>query len=279
VVAASDIGYRIRVIETATNTYGLGTPVTAAPTGQVLGAVPLYWIRNAFGNVYPSVGTPFYGSPRGSGFRGRSITGAAATADGRGYWLVRAGGKVFHFGDAAALPRIRHAHRISGIVAAPGGGYWLYTRRGHVYSSAGTAWYGSPAGSGHHGSPITGMAVTGDGQGYWLVNSTGTVFPYGDAAALPPVSHAHSIIGLVAAPGGGYWLYTKYGNVYSSAGTKWYGSPSSSGFHGSTIRGLVASPDGKGYWLVASDGTVYPYGDAFQVPPVGHSHSVTGIFR
>jgi hypothetical protein len=42
------------------------------------------------------------------------------------------------------------------------------------------------------------------------------------------------------------------------------------GFHGSTgsialnrpIVGMAATPDGAGYWLVASDGGVFAYGDA-----------------
>jgi hypothetical protein len=278
-VTASDIGQEIRVVESASSVYGVGNGVTSAPTVAVLGGVPLYWVTNAVGNVYPSVGTPFYGSPFASGFRGSTITGAAATLDGKGYWVVNARGKVFHFGDAAALPPVAHSHRIRGIVAAPGGGYWLYTRHGNVYSSAGTEWFGSPVVSGHHRSPIRDMTATLDGQGYWLVNSASRVFAYGDAAVLPPVAHAHPIIGLVAAPGGGYWLFTKRGNVYSTPGTKWFGSPASSGFHGSPIRGLVATPDGGGYWAVAANGTVYPYGDAIQVPPVGHVRRLTGIFR
>ena len=42
------------------------------------------------------------------------------------------------------------------------------------------------------------------------------------------------------------------------------------GFHGSTgcmhlnepIVGMAATPDGGGYWLVASDGGIFTYGDA-----------------
>jgi hypothetical protein len=281
VIARSDLGHRIRVVEAASNAYGMGIAVASAATGQVLGGIPLYWIRNSFGNVYPSVGTPFFGSPFASGFRGRNITGATATLDGRGYWVVSARGEVFDFGDAARLAPVAHPRRIRirGIVAAPGGGYWLYTRHGNVYSSTGAQWYGSPASAGFHGSTVTGMASTADGKGYWLVDSAGAVFPYGDAAVLPAISPAHSVIGLVAAPDGGYWLFTKHGNVYRSAGGNWYGSPAASGFHGSSITGMATSPDGKGYWLIDSHANVYRFGDAYDVLPVRHSHAVTGIFR
>ena len=33
------------------------------------------------------------------------------------------------------------------------------------------------------------------------------------------------------------------------------------------LRDLAATPDGHGYWLVASDGRVFPFGDAPTLPP------------
>lgn len=276
---ASDVGHTIRVVETAGNAFGMGTPVVSVATAQIVSAVPLYWIRNAFGNIYPSPGTPFYGSPRAAGFRGSTITGAAATPSAAGYWVVDAAGRVFPFGNAAAEPPIHH-RRIAGIVAAPGGGYWLYTHTGRVYASAGTKFYGSPAAGGFHGQSITGMASTPDGRGYWLVERGGEVFHFGDAAPLPPVAQAHRIAGLMASPDGGYWLYTHTGRVYASAGTKWYGSPRSSGYRGRAITGAAASADGLGYWVVDSAGTVYAFGDAAPVSPAAHSSQrITGIFR
>src|SRR6202035_4249423 len=158
-----------RVMETAVNDYGTGTPVTSDATTEVLNAVPQYWLRNRYGNVYPSQGTAYYGSPHGSGSHAATITGAAATPDGVGYWVVTRAGTVFNFGDAAALPAIRHSGRIAGIAAAPAGGYWLYTPAGHVYPSQGAKWYGSPAASGGQASIVSGMAPTLDGLGYWLV--------------------------------------------------------------------------------------------------------------
>ena len=279
IVQASDIGHKLRVVETASNAYGVGTPITSNPTGQVLNPVPFYWVFNAYGNVYPSTGTAFYGSPKASGFAGATVTGAAATPDGKGYWVVTWGGRVFQFGDAAALPAVSHAHPVRGIVAASRRGYWLYTAYGNVYASRGTRRYGSPATSGYVGASIKGMAATPDGRGYWLVDSQGSVFNFGDASASPPVTPVNPIIGIAAAPGGGYWLYTAQGNVYSSSGARWYGSPYASGFRGSSITGLVASPDGEGYWVISSTGTVSAYGDAAPVAPVRVPSAPTGIFR
>jgi hypothetical protein len=276
VVRPADLGYKIRVMEMAANGFGTGAPVASDATTPVLNSQPLYWLRNRYGNIYASQGTPYYGSPRGSGFHNATITGAAATLDGLGYWEVTRAGKVFNFGDAPALPPVRHSGRIIGIVAAAGGGYWLYSPAGTIYPSQGTAFYGSPTGL---GSAVTGMAATPDGLGYWVVTRSGKVFNFGDAAALPPIRHSGRITGIVASPNGGYWLYTPRGNIYPSLGATPYGSPAASRVHGSTITGVVATPDGKGYWAVDSAGDVFPYGDAAQLRGISHRHAITGIFR
>jgi hypothetical protein len=173
----------------------------------------------------------------------------------------------------------------AGSATAPVGrpsSFWLFTGYGNIYTSAGAVWYGSPAAQGA-GTYIAGMTRTPDGQGYWLTDSLGRVFHYGDAPSVsmsPPLSLAHPIIGIVASPAGGYWLYTAYGNVYTSSGTKWYGSPAAAQSGDSLITGMAATPDGKGYWLVDSAGRVFAYGDAVSrgnAPPVPSAHPITGI--
>jgi hypothetical protein len=66
------------------------------------------------------------------------------------------------------------------------------------------------------------MARTGDGAGYWLAGTDGSVFTFGDAAF-----HG-SAEGLVRAP----------------------------------VVGIAATSDGGGYWLLGADGSVYSFGDA-----------------
>ena len=70
------------------------------------------------------------------------IVGMAATADGRGYWLVAADGGIFAFGDAAFYGSI-------GRIAL------------------------NPTGSRD--------GIHDDGKGYWLVASDGGIFAFGDA--------------------------------------------------------------------------------------------------
>ena len=63
----------------------------------------------------------------------RSITGMAATPDGKGYWLVGADGGVFAFGDAAfygSLGAVKLNGPIVAMAATPDGkGYWLAAPR------------------------------------------------------------------------------------------------------------------------------------------------------
>ena len=64
----------------------------------------------------------------------------------------------------------------------------------------------------------TGIAPTHDGQGYWIVDGSGTVYPFGDATldAGPAVNPDDYIVSIVATPdGGGYWLLGDLGYIYA----------------------------------------------------------------
>jgi hypothetical protein len=75
-----------------------------------------YWLFTSYGNVYSSPRAGQFGSPSAQGARLPSIVGMATTPDGGGYWLVGASGRVWAFGDAARLSRLRRTHPIAGIV-------------------------------------------------------------------------------------------------------------------------------------------------------------------
>jgi hypothetical protein len=64
--------------------------------------------------------------------------------------------------------------------AADGGGYWLVSADGRVFAFGGAHLYGSMAGT-HLRSPITGIVATASHRGYWLVAADGGVFSFGDA--------------------------------------------------------------------------------------------------
>ena len=69
---------------------------------------------------------------------------------------------------------------------------------------------------------------------------------------------------LVAAdPKGGYWTVSWLGVVVPHGGALSFGSPELSGLRlVQPVVGMAATPDGEGYWLVASDGGIFAYGDA-----------------
>ena len=60
---------------------------------------------------------------------------------------------------------------------------------------------------------------------------------------------------------GRYWLATANGAVYSCGDAPFYGSLVTLGITPSKpIVGIAATPDNKGYWLVASDGGLFAFG-------------------
>jgi hypothetical protein len=61
-----------------------------------------FWLYTADGNIYPSSGAPFYGSPVRDHVT--DIAAMLATPDGRGYWLITTTGHVYAYGDARTYP-------------------------------------------------------------------------------------------------------------------------------------------------------------------------------
>ncbi len=112
-------------------------------------------------------------------------------------------------------------------------GYWLVGSDGGIFTFGSAQFYGS-TGSLHLQRPVVGITPTADRGGYWLVASDGGIFAFGDAGF-------HGSI-----PGAGL----------SPAGS---GQPHSLN---APIVGMVPSSDGGGYFMVASDGGVFAFGDA-----------------
>jgi uncharacterized repeat protein (TIGR02543 family) len=113
-------------------------------------------------------------------------------------------------------------------------------------------------------------------HGYWLVGSDGGIFSFGAAQFHGSTGSLHlqrPVVGIVpTADHGGYWLDASDGGVFSFGDTQFYGSipglglhPAGSGLPNSLnapIVGMVPSIDDGGYFMVASDGGVFAFGDA-----------------
>jgi Glycosyl hydrolases family 43 len=114
-------------------------------------------------------------------------------------------------------------------------------------------------------APATGIAGTGDGEGYWLVDTRGEVTSHGTAIPFgsmrgqsldAPVEH------IVATPDGrGYWMVASDGGIFSFGDAGFYGSMGGKPLNRPVVD-LAPTADARGYWLVASDGGVFAFGDA-----------------
>jgi hypothetical protein len=113
--------------------------------------------------------------------------------------------------------------------------------------------------------PVTGMASTPTGDGYWLVDSAGDVVARGRARLYGSMSGMHlnaPMEHLVATPdGGGYWLVAADGGIFSFGDARFVGSMGGRPLNAPVVS-MTPTPTGGGYWLVASDGGVFAFGDA-----------------
>ena len=112
-------------------------------------------------------------------------------------------------------------------------------------------------------------------EGYWLVGSDGGIFTFGNASFYGSTGNLHlnrPVVGItVNTNRTGYWLDASDGGVFSFGSTQFYGSipgiglsPAGSGLPHSLnapIVGMVPSVDDGGYFMVASDGGVFAFGD------------------
>jgi surface antigen len=146
----------------------------------------------------------------------------------------------------------QHAPATQAVTADAGThGYWLVGSDGGIFSFGRAPFLGS-TGSIPLQGPVVGITPTSDGAGYWLVASDGGVFAFGDA------DYHGSIPGLGLGPPG-----------------------ASSGKHlNAPIVGMVPSADGGGYFMVASDGGVFAFGDATyqgSCPAIGGCRTVQAV--
>ncbi|MDQ1383297.1 MAG: hypothetical protein QOG65_676, partial [Actinomycetota bacterium] len=109
--------------------------------------------------------------------------------------------------------------------------------------------------------PITGMAATPNGQGYWLVASDGGIFSFNARfhGSTGGMRLNQPITGMAATPNGqGYWLVASDGGI-CSFNAHFYGSMGGTPLN-LPITGMAAAPNGNGYTLVAADGGLFRFG-------------------
>ncbi len=172
--------------------------------------------------------------------------------------------------------------------------YYLVTNTGTVIPAGQSSDDGAL--TNHKADIVASFAVPGGG-GYWMVSSSGRVYPFGSAQfygdtytdGITGLTGSHPLNapivgGAPTANGKGYWLVAADGGVFNFGDASFLGSTYSYGITGLTgshplnapIVGMVADPTGNGYWLVASDGGIFNFGAA---PFYGSTYSLglTGL--
>jgi hypothetical protein len=206
-----------------------------------------------------------------------------------GYTVATSGGGLYRFdtsqGTVTALPSMVGQHLNSPIVGAASnfGGYYLVAADGGVFALGGVPFLGSMGGQ-KLNAPIVGIALgfpatPGTPSGYYLVAADGGVFTFGGIPFYGSMGGQRlnaPIVG-VATSGPifpntpGYWLVASDGGVFSFGQTKFLGSTGNihlnqpivgMAFGSNSQNGGPPDANGnQGYWLVASDGGVFSFGD------------------
>ncbi len=135
---------------------------------------------------------------------------------------------------------------------------------GGIFTFGSAAFFGSMGGH-PLDRPVTGVATTPSGDGYWEVASDGGMFAFGGAGFFGSMGGRpldRPVVGMAASPDGrGYWEVASDGGVFAFGSARFYGSMGGVPLR-EPVVGLAASPDGRGYWEVASDGGVFAFGSA-----------------
>ena len=150
------------------------------------------------------------------------------------------------------------------VSAGAAGGYWMVGADGAVSGFGNARVLGSaPVGA----ASAVDLEPTPTGHGYRVVDDTGRVFAFGDAAwhgNVEPsrLAAGERITSLSATPsGGGYWVFTTRGRVLTFGDAPFLGDVSGSVLNGAVLDS-VPTPSGAGYYLVAADGGIFAFGDA-----------------
>ena len=153
-------------------------------------------------------------------------------------------------------------------------GYRFTASDGGIFTYGNQPFCGSTGGI-HINQPVVGIANTADDGGYWTVARDGGIFSFGDATFYGSTGSIH-----LNQPDRGHGRHARRRWLLAGGLRRRHLLLRRRQFYGSTgsihlnqpIVGMAATPDGGGYWLVASDGGIFSYGDATFYGSTGSIH-------
>jgi hypothetical protein len=219
---------------------------------------------------------PYAGSPTASG---SAVVALTATANGDGYYVLRANGEVDAYGTTSYGSLSANSLPV-GITAtglaldATTGGYWVLSSNGSVTAFNAPS-YGEklvPSGGwGQHPAAVA-IAAVPDGAGYYVLRANGAVYGFGVkshgslAGTLKYTTTAPVLAVAIAVDSttGGYWIATSTGGVaaFDATGDGAPVNPTMAKYSGTPVTALAALPDGSGYYVLHANGAVDGFGVA-----------------
>jgi len=204
-----------------------------------------------------------------------------------GYWLLEQDGDVHQFGIAADLGEARPGPGATAVAIAPrpqGDGYWVLTSDGELLARGAATDFGrvdlnqltKP------GERLSALSAMPDGRGLWVHTTAGRILAFGSAPAAAGLAGAAEVLALnlhgpvvsaVATPSGqGALMVAADGGVFAVGDAQFAGSLRGEltrilgppGLPAHPVVGIVADPDGSGYWMVGRDGGVFAFAAPFR---------------
>ncbi|MGQ0824225.1 MAG: hypothetical protein ACT4OX_04180 [Actinomycetota bacterium] len=113
--------------------------------------------------------------------------------------------------------------------------------------------------------PSIALDATPSGNGYWIADNVGNVFPFGDAnlfGSMAGTTLNGPVIDFSSTPNGaGYWMVGTDGGIFNFGNAGFFGSMGGVRLN-QPVVGMAATVGGAGYWQVASDGGVFSFAGA-----------------
>ncbi|MCP4958116.1 MAG: hypothetical protein GY925_02490 [Actinomycetia bacterium] len=99
-------------------------------------------------------------------------------------------------------------------------------------------------------------------EGYWMLDTDGTVYGFGDATNLGDTTLSEPVALVPTPTGGGYWVVAANGGVDGKGDALSVGQGVNDFPDGQSVTSASATPSGEGLWLFTDGGVVVALGDA-----------------